>query len=86
MRPLKWSRNRQGNLNGKAGWITLFTVSYHSGQRNYIAVSKLPGIRKAITAKSEREAQEMAEKLYQEYLGYLNKHPWAEAFRGLPQA
>jgi hypothetical protein len=70
MRPLKWSRNKAGNLNGKVGHITMFCVSYHPDRR-YFVTPKLPGLNKTINVLSESEGYELALQMYKDYLDFL---------------
>ena len=70
MRPLKWSRNKVGNLNGKVGHITMFCVSYHP-DRHYFITPKLPGLNKTIAVPSESEGCQLASQMYKDYLDFL---------------
>jgi hypothetical protein len=70
MRPIKWSRNKVGNLNGKVGYITMFCVSYHP-ERRYFITPKLPGLNKTINVSSELEGCQVASKMYKDYLDFL---------------
>jgi hypothetical protein len=70
MRPLRWSRNKVGNLNGKVGPITLFCVSYHP-ERRYFITPKLPGLNKTIDVLSELEGCQVASKMYENYVDFL---------------
>lgn len=70
MRQIKWSRNKAGTLNGKVGYVTLFTVAYYS-TRGYIVSPKLPGLNKTIPVNSEEEGKRKAEELYRQYFDFL---------------
>lgn len=75
MRQLKWSRNQAGTLNGKVGFITLFTIAYYE-ERSYFLVPKLPGLNKTITVSSEEEGINQAEIIYKKYVNYLLGDEW----------
>jgi hypothetical protein len=75
MRPLKWSQNKAGTLNGKVGDFTLFTVAYYP-ERGYFVAPKLPGLNKTIPVNSEEEGKRKAEALYQRYFDFLKGAEW----------
>jgi hypothetical protein len=75
MRQLVWSRNQAGTLNGKVGFITLFTIAYYP-ERNYFLVPKLPGLNKTITVSSEEEGKIQAEVIYKRYVNFLLGGEW----------
>jgi hypothetical protein len=75
MRPLKWSQNQAGSLNGKVGHVTLFCIAYYP-ERGYFLASKLPGVNKTISVNSEEAGKRKAEVLYQRYLDFLNGAHW----------
>lgn len=67
MRPLAWSRNGQGNWNGKVGPLTLFVVAWHTGRRQWLVISKLPGGKtKAVGGVAEGQA--LAGELWERFL------------------
>jgi hypothetical protein len=71
MRPLKWSQNQAGTLNGKVGHVTLFTVVYYP-ERGHFVNPKLPGLNKTISVSSKEEGKIKAEALYERYVDFLN--------------
>jgi hypothetical protein len=75
MRQLIWSRNQTGTLNGKVGFITLFTVAYYS-ERGYFLAPKLPGLNKTISVSSEEEGKAQAEVIYKRYVNFLLGGEW----------
>ena len=75
MRQLIWSRNQAGTLNGKVGFLTLFTIAYHP-ERSYFLVPKLPGLNKTIHISSEEEGKKQAEVIYKRYINYLLGGEW----------
>ena len=56
MRPLEWSQNKAGSLNGKVGHVTLFCLAYYL-ERGYFLAPKLPGLNKTIPVKSKKPAK-----------------------------
>jgi hypothetical protein len=75
MRELIWSINNTGTLNGKIGFITIFTISYYP-ERGYFLVPKLPGLNKTIEISSEEEGKNQAEAIYKRYFNYLKGGEW----------
>jgi len=75
MRQLIWSRNQAGTLNGKVGFLTLFTIAYYP-ERSYFLVPKLPGLNKTIHISSEEEGKKQAEVIYKRYINYLLGGEW----------
>ncbi len=75
MRPLKWSQDKAGTLNGKVGHVTLFTVAYHP-ERGFFVAPKLPGLNKTIPVNSEEAGKGRAEILYQRYFDFLEGAEW----------
>jgi hypothetical protein len=75
MRELIWSRNKAGTLNGKVGFITLFTISY-SPEHSYFLVPKLPGLDKTIHINCEEEGKGMAKVIYRRYVNFLLGAEW----------
>ena len=61
MRQLIWSRNQAGTLNGKVGFITLFTIAYYP-ERGYFLAPKLPGLNKTISVSNEEEGKKLRQK------------------------
>jgi len=75
MRQLTWSCNKTGTLNGKVGFITLFTIAYYP-ERGYFLVPKLPGLNKTIQVNTEEEGKYQAEVIYKRYINYLLGGEW----------
>ena len=75
MRQLIWSRNQAGTLNGKVGFITLFTIAYYPERKHFLA-PKLPGLNKTIPVSSEEEGKIQAEAIYKRYVNYLLGGEW----------
>ncbi len=75
MRPIKWSQNKAGTLNGKVGHITVFTVAYYP-ERGYFVAPKLPGLNKTIIVNSQEAGKRQAEALYRRYFDFLNGAEW----------
>ncbi len=79
MLPLKWSRMESGNLNGKVGPVTLFTVNWHTGVRRWFVASKLPGLNRPIPATAESHGMMVAEECWRQYQKFLaGAIPWEE--------
>jgi hypothetical protein len=70
-----WSRNKVGTLNGKVGFITMFTIDYYP-ERSYFLVPKLPGLNKTISISNEEEGKSQAEVIYRRYVKYLLGDEW----------
>ena len=79
MRPLKWSQNQAGSLNGKVGHVTLFCLAYYP-ERGYFLAPKLPGLNKTIPVDSEAAGKRKAEILYQRYFDFLEGAGWNQAY------
>ena len=75
MRQLIWSSNQSGTLNGKVGFLTLFTIAYYP-ERGYFLVPKLPGLNKTIQISSEEKGKNQAEIIYKRYINYLLGGEW----------
>jgi hypothetical protein len=75
MRQLKWSSNQTGAINGKVGFLTLFTIAYYP-ERGYFLVPKLPGLNKTIPISSEEEGKYQAGIIYKRYVNYLLGGEW----------
>ena len=75
MRELIWSTNKAGTLNGKVGFITIFTIAYYP-ERGYFLVPKLPGLNKTIKISSDEEGKNHAEVIYKRYINYLLGGEW----------
>jgi hypothetical protein len=75
MRDLIWSRNQAGTLNGKVGFITMFTIAYYP-ERGYFLAPKLPGLNKTIQINSEEGGKNQAEVIYKSYINYLLGGEW----------
>ena len=75
MRQLIWSSNQSGTLNGKVGFLTLFTIAYYP-ERGYFLVPKLPGLKKTIPISNEKEGKNQAEVIYRRYINYLLGGEW----------
>ncbi len=75
MRPLKWSQNQAGTLNGKVGHVTVFTVAYYP-KRGYFVAPKLPGLNKTIPVNSYEDGKIKAEVLYKKYIDFMNGADW----------
>jgi len=75
MRQLIWSANQAGTLNGKVGFLTLFTIAYYP-ERGYFLAPKLPGLNKTIPISNEKEGKNQAEVIYRRYINYLLGGEW----------
>ena len=75
MRQLIWSPNQAGTLNGKVGFITLFTIAYYP-ERSYFLVPKLPGLNKTIPISCEEEGKSEAKAIYRSYINFLLGAEW----------
>ena len=75
MRQLIWSSNQGGTLNGKVGFLTLFTIAYYP-ERGYFLAPKLPGLNKTIPISNEKEGKNQAEVIYRRYINYLLGGEW----------
>jgi hypothetical protein len=75
MRELVWSRNTTGTLNGKVGFITLFSIAYYP-ERGYFLAPKLPGLNKTIPISSVEEGKSEANKIFRKYVNFLLGAEW----------
>jgi len=75
MRELIWSRNKAGTLNGKVGFITIFTIAYYP-DRGYFLAPKLPGLDKNIQISCEEEGKNEAKTIYRRYVNFLLGAEW----------
>ena len=82
MRPLKWSKNQAGSLNGKVGHVTLFVIAFYP-ERGYFLASKLPGLNKIIPVSSEEAGKRKAEVIYQRYFDFLKGAEWYQKTQSL---
>ena len=67
---LTWSQGKTGNLNGKVGPYTLFTVAFHTRERAFFVFSKLPGL-KSVRVGSPEEGRRVAAGLWRRYFELL---------------
>ena len=70
MQPLSWTPDKTGNLNGKVGPYTLFTVAFHTGERAFFVFPKLPGL-KSVRVGSPEEGRRVAAGLWRRYFKLL---------------
>jgi len=70
VRSLTWSRTEIGNLNGKVGPYTFFTVAYHTAEKGYFVFPKLPGL-KSLKVSSTEEGCLVATKMYKDFFCFL---------------
>ena len=75
MGELIWSRNQDGTINGKVGFLTLFIIAYYP-ERGYVLAPKLPGPNKTIKISTEEEGKNQAEAIYRRYVSYLFGWEW----------
>ena len=78
MRQLKWSTDQRQNHNGKIGPVTMFTVSYNTGEQCHLLMPKLPALNRAIKVWSIKEGKKLAEMLYKKYVDFLLGAEWFE--------